>query len=662
MEVPLLKTIKYTICFCVFFIGVLIIGESHIFHLDNFYTPYRYTTLYLQNGQDEQNMKKDTVEAADKHKVQVFTFIKTLKDNWTDIKIYGSPGVEEQISKDQNISSKEYKSLFLGNIKFSFYGIDNIPDLKDVHDFYIIGENQQAQAFKNELINKYAGNFPQEGYSNDDTRNTVIALWIMMISITLLLTYYDVVYQKKENLIRISMGEQITVLICKNIVRDSLVYLLMFAVIFFSLNKVTSISIDFEVSLLASLLLIVSNAAIYLNLYSYNLRETFSNGKSSSKKLLSLNYGLKLITVILTIFVISSNIVLVFESFHLYKQKSFFEEHANYSYINTIYRPVMGEDGQGDPKFNESERLQAELYNENFNKAILLSVIHKPLKTTAPAIMANRNAFTYLEDNIVELKQLTRNKKIYFILPQFLSKNEELLDNLKEEFSFYEGHAIEDDFGVVYYKEPVNLVAINGSLTYGSELVENPIIIYNNISPKPNQVTVEPNSANYIYEVMYDLSNEQFNEFVERHQLSETNAILFKKNILQKYNESWDIAKQILYVNFVFSILVLFLELIIITSIIKLEYEVNAIELSIKKVLGYSVWEKNRKIILMTLISSLLSIGISVTAAYLLKLNSIAYLTLGGGIILASEMIVILFYIRKIEKLKIQKILKGGNV
>ncbi len=31
------------------FIGLLIIGESHIFYLDNFYTQYANTTLYLQN-------------------------------------------------------------------------------------------------------------------------------------------------------------------------------------------------------------------------------------------------------------------------------------------------------------------------------------------------------------------------------------------------------------------------------------------------------------------------------------------------------------------------------------------------------------------------------------------------------------------------------------
>ncbi|OAB40796.1 DUF1430 domain-containing protein [Paenibacillus glacialis] len=659
-----MKTVKYALCFCIFFIGVLIIGESHIFRLDNFYTPYRSTSLFLQYGQNEQVMINDTLEAAKKNEVDVFSFTKTLNGNLTHIKLYGSPGVEEHINKDLAIYSKKYKSLFLGDIQFSFHKLETIQGLKDVNDFYVIGNSQQAERFKTDLINKYAGNFPQEGYPDNDTRDTIIAIWVLMIGVTLLLTYYDVIYQKKENLIRISMGERIATLIWKNIVSDSLLYIFIFVFIYYSLNNVTSVSLKLNISLIGFILLIIMNALVYINLRSYHLREVFSNTKSSSRKLLSVNYGLKLVTVMVTIFVISSNLVLIFESFSLYKQKSFFKEHADYSYFTTQYRPVMSQNGHGDPKFDESELLQSEFYTRYFSKskATLLSMIHKPLSTSALTIMANQNAFSYLEKNIAELKQLPLNKDIYFILPQSLSNNDQLLANLKEEFRFYESHDIRDNYEVVYYKDHVNLVAINAYHIYGSELFKNPIVIYNNMSPETHPLKINPFRANYLTEIMYAITDKEFNQFVQEHQLTEANASITKTNVLEKYNESWNIAKRILYINCVFSILILILEFMIITYIIKLEYEVNAVELSIKKVLGHSVWQKNRKIILMTLITTLISIGIAVTTALILELNSARYLALGGVIILASEILVILLYIHKIEKLKIQKILKGGNI
>ena len=41
--------------------------------------------------------------------------------------------------------------------------------------------------------------------------------------------------------------------------------------------------------------------------------------------------------------------------------------------------------------------------------------------------------------------------------------------------------------------------------------------------------------------------------------------------------------------NLVFAALILSLELLIIVTVLKLEYQVNALELSVKKVIGYSI-------------------------------------------------------------------------
>lgn len=54
-----MKKIKFIVSFCILFIGILIIGESHVFYLDNFYTKFAYTTMYKQPHTTDEEMIKD---------------------------------------------------------------------------------------------------------------------------------------------------------------------------------------------------------------------------------------------------------------------------------------------------------------------------------------------------------------------------------------------------------------------------------------------------------------------------------------------------------------------------------------------------------------------------------------------------------------------------
>ncbi|MEA4826955.1 MAG: hypothetical protein VB130_10010 [Clostridium sp.] len=90
-----MKWIKYIISFCIIFIGFLIIGESHIFYLDNFYTPYANTTLYLQSGTTSEEMVNDIMNSAERNEVQVFTFIKSHPSFYlSKYDIYGTSSAE----------------------------------------------------------------------------------------------------------------------------------------------------------------------------------------------------------------------------------------------------------------------------------------------------------------------------------------------------------------------------------------------------------------------------------------------------------------------------------------------------------------------------------------------------------------------------------------
>ena len=649
------------------FIGILIVGESHIFYLDNFYTKYDNTTLYLQINTTNEEMIKDIIDSSICNEVEVFTYRKSqLGISNTEYNIYGTSGVEKYINENSNIFEGKYTSLFLGNINFKFNDIRNVSEINNLHNYYVIGNKKQIHQFKMDLINKYAGNHPKAGYLDKESRNNIIAIWLLIISIILLLSFYDVISQKKENVIKASLGERISNMVWRNILLDSLVLIGSFIVILSILSRYTYVFFYFNISIISFIVLLCVNALLYFNLSFYDIKEVFSNGQSS-KKLLSLNYGLKLVTTILTIFIISSNIAFIFQSYNLYSQKKFFEEHSDYYYIKFTYIPSQNSDGSMDNVFEQSASAQSTFYREFFDEFKVMAVKDISDFLEVKAISANKNALDYLSSEIDELNNYNFDKDFYFILPEKMKDDFEILEQLKLEIEINQGDNFTYDYDVIYYNDNIDIIGINEDNLYGSDLVNNPAIVYNNMLPdkvkgkEENQVARRlDNLSDTMYKLSSDRDFEKFNKFILEHNLKDEN--IHKTNVLEKYKNMWTVAKRILYINLVFSVLVLLLEFIIINSIIRLEYKINAIELSIKKVIGYSIFEKNKKIIMITLITTLLSILISIIFAIIMKIQEAYYLAFGGIIILILESFVIIFYIHRIENSKILKILKGGNL
>ncbi|WPP41128.1 hypothetical protein SK066_21625 [Paenibacillus hunanensis] len=656
-----MKKIKFLIIIPIFFVALLIIGESYILKMENFQSEYIYTTLYLQNGQNEKTMKENILKAAHDNNIDVFTFNKINSNGVVTVKIYGSEHVRDQLGKLSSVQQKKYQSVFLDDMNFEFYDLKTLKDIKDVHDFYIIGNKSDAVSFKSSLINKYAGNSPQDGYQSNNSGYIVLTLIIIVIIISSLLTYYDALYQKKASIIRISFGEKLSFIIWKNIVIDSITYIAVFGLIIYFQKDLTSILDNIQSITLFLVFLIATNAVMYTTLLSIQLKDSFSNTDIHAKRLLFLNYVIKVVTIPLIIITISSNLFFIDQSYSLYKQADFFRDHSNYSYVTTELRPVIKQNGEADAKFQESEQLQTLFYTEHFENSLLLSMIHQASTTQAPTMIANRNAISYLKERINELKSTDFKKEVYFIMPENMAHDKDNVDALLQEYSFFEGTLEPNNYEVIGYEEDTNVVAVNRNNMYGSEMYSNPIIILNNSSPIEKKLSENANRVNYMSEVMYKISNDELEQFKSKYKLSDGNAIVAKTNILDKYNEGWNKARNILYMNSVFCILMLFLEVLIILSILQLEYKVNAIELAVKKVFGYTIWQKNKHIFLVSLLTTIISsIVVIATTIYLNK----DLLVLVGSIIVFFvfiEWLFIVLCIVRMEKKNIIKILKEGG-
>ena len=119
---------------------------------------------------------------------------------------------------------------------------------------------------------------------------------------------------------------------------------------------------------------------------------------------------------------------------------------------------------------------------------------------------------------------------------------------------------------------------------------------------------------------------------------------------------------RIVLLNSIISLFLMMLEMVIIVTIIKLEYMVNAKELAIKKILGYSVFNKNKTIFLLNICGAGISIITMIVVSLMFEVTKVPTVLLVGTALTVTEAGLIVFNILELERTSIPKILKGGSL
>jgi hypothetical protein len=134
---------------------------------------------------------------------------------------------------------------------------------------------------------------------------------------------------------------------------------------------------------------------------------------------------------------------------------------------------------------------------------------------------------------------------------------------------------------------------------------------------------------------------------------SQTNAKDF-------FDYHWNLLKRTLLINSVITLILIALEILTISTVIKLEYNVNAVEIALKKILGYNLFHRFKKIYLMEIILGIASVTASLILNILLDFGQAKFILLGCVIFIVCDLTVMTIKIMRLDKENINKILKGG--
>lgn len=659
-SVGIMKKIKIVISLILIFIGLILVGELGIIYLENFANDLPNTTIFYQPGMDHNRMKDEVLEAAEKYNVDFFVIKQDIISiNKKNLIIYKSNShIENYLSEHKDIAEKEYHSLFSGTVNILFDDYQNISDsdLEVNNYYYVLGSQKDIKDFKLSLIDKYAGKHPVFPEAQKQYDYMIYGLWLLIFGLCLVFTAIYVKACKKDVFIKFVYGENRLAFILKEAIID-LIFIYGLGILILHILKVSTNTEFYQRTFyLLTGIFAVLNSLIYLQFYQLKIKKVYED---HSKITLSVLYLLKILSATLISLVIAINAVLIKESIDFISQESFFKEHQDYYYTNIGYIPRENKEGKIELDIVDSTRLKQIFYLKNFKHFNPITLANFGKSGDTDLVLANKNSLDYLKSEISSISKLNFADKCYYLIPQSVKSPDQKIEFLDIKLQNY---LVEDAIRnkeIIYYQDKAKIITIDDFLPLSSKLSKNPIVILDNRVPTLTEKEIESNPflTTYDRNIMYQIKADQFENFIKEYHLE--SEIHGKSNVYEVYRTGKLKMERLLKIEAVISFILIFLEVIILTTLIKLEFRINAYKISIKKLLGYNFWERYKKLIVFSLLGSILAILIFTIISLKLNFALFAY----GIIIIAAifmlEQILIYHEMHKIENHNIQLVLKG---
>ncbi|TGE39612.1 hypothetical protein E4K67_00970 [Desulfosporosinus fructosivorans] len=658
-----MKKLKLIVIYWLITIGFIFNGELFILYLDGFQESYYQSGFDFVNREaviEEKEVIQDFLNAGKTYDVDFFFVDSTIVSAYNkQITIFGTPNALKNL-EDNGIFEGKHNSLFMGETQVRYADFSNIKTMEKFKDCYYIGDQSQQETmrlFKASLVGKYGGGLPKLFRSDKETWLNLLAVWSIVFGLILLLTIYEIISLKKEIMVRITLGEDVRAVFGKNALADIGILVSAFLSVPFILSLLSNSNVLFKIKALALsfLVFMIANTLINAAVLRVNFKKDIA-ARRSGGGLLTANYILKTMTTILTLIVLSSNFTILAQGYLMYKQGDFFSEHKDYSYYQLNYRV----DNHLGKTISDDDMINQEFYKRFQNYSLQYNDLTANFSSPYPIILINRNSFEEISrvSNALSEAVKSADDDYYILIPSGISEDSQEYAIAEEIFTVFLGRNIDSSTKIKtkVYDGDISLVGIHNMGKYVSRPMVNPIILFNNTLQQIDE-SQAGNDMYYAYSTMYDIPEQDFNNFIAEYQLSD--QIMVKSNALDVYEHNWAIIARNMKLVVILSIFLLALEIALISFIIKLEYQFNAMELALKKVLGYSLFARNSRLMRLTFVVFLVSVMLAFLLRGLLGIAEGADLIWGGLILLALESVFIAKKAGTMEKANVPAILKG---
>lgn len=652
-----MKRVRFVLAIFLFLLAFIFTAELYQNYFRNFYGQFYY--FLLEEKQDRGAIRELLETAAEKKDMGVFAVkSQTITALSTELDVYANEKAVQILESEYDIAAGEYKSFFAGTTKVNFHSFEGIEADNTIETFYFTGTMDEVYSVKTIVNQVHATSYIHEGYSEGN--NWMIwGVWGLVFGILLVVGWVVIQFEKKENFIKISMGMSSRKIITRNIVTD----LTMFLILMFGMKAVLGREISLNYRIEGIMLLffgfLVIQTLINIIGFRYDYKEIIY-GANISMKTLGNCYVLKMISVMLAVISLAICIGLISYHWPYFKMYDEIKKYKEYSFLS--YNIDYSDQREDEVLEQVIARKEVNLFYEMYkNKNMALAVSNMKSSDNITFCQVNEN--TVGVEKLIDGKTEDNFHGVYVLIPKSVENKDEIADRIVESANCnYEGFNSDLEYRIITYDTDFNLLYFDtmaSDLEFGFETVENPVMLM--ASFDFSGLDYE-NAAVYLNgiqgDIMYKLNGMTASEIEETYGVKDV-VITGVQERCEQYKAA---ILRVVILNVVICLFMLLLEVTIIMTIIRMEYTVNAKELAIKKILGYSVMKKNGFLFITNVISAIAALVLVLVYSAMYDVASFPLIFLSAGILLFMEVILIYGYVIKTERTQTTKILKGGSL
>ena len=645
-----MKVIKYICLFIFVMFGIIMQTEIFQNQLWNCETAYWVASRCDVGYTETEDFIKDVKTVSSGHDVHVFSYHMEMRSNYSFcLNIYGDDEVIRQEFREKaNVEERVYTSLVSGITEVKFHDLDDfcyVAENSPTFDPMIvyIGADDDIQAVYEKLSAKYDLMEPQFWESTE--KDMMIIVWGLIAILMIVMNIVSAIRRKKEVVVRASLGESVSRIVARSALSDAVFDILIFILARMVLSHIVYGWYEDRLVMLIFGIGIVLSALPYLTLYSFDIRQAFANAEQQ-KGSMGLLYVLKFVACALTLFTLCTNFTSI-ES-NLLSDGSMLEP-----YFDSHYFTIRSGD------FEREEEAWGEFFAEE-NETIKPVVCMQIFEDDRDYLFVNHRAKSMLQGLEELAEEVDNGADIMIFIPE--SKNFEYDKYTSDEaleFAVNTSDPANKDMEVQYvsYSGTKILSYLTNNSMDGIKSAKNPVVIYQ----ANNETVLNPDLAIYAAgEIIYDCDEDALKDAVAKHigKLGNTEIVITKVADQYAYNHSF-LVKLISFLSSL-CIVVLLLDIAIIFAISRLEFRNNALRISLKKILGYSLFDRHKTLLgAITIENIVLMIGTVIMTAFSDRI-SLKICFIVCAVVMIAEYLIIFSNVLRTEKTNVQKSLKGG--
>lgn len=648
-----MKLVKFFVTLIIILFCFALSSELYQSHLQTFSNGYYF--IEIENDDRDFTCSLATA-AAKRYNESIFCVDRKSVDAFrSEMTVYASTETRETVLADEYIVQGAAVSLFSGTTEVTVRPFEDVADNSNITRYYFTGSKDTVVS-----IRQYINETVATSYVHKEAVSIIepltYAVWILAYIFILLLTWLDIQFGKKACFLKVSMGNSLNGIICKNIIIDLIAYGLFFAAAFLGLKNKIFVSYKIDFICLSLFAFVLLNSALYFTLKKSDYKEIMY-GANISGKLLSNTYVIKALVMIMLIVSLSFNAVMIKKDVEGLLSYKTIENMDGYYTLS-----VTPKQSPTDSNPDSYEQFIKKLFFEAYLQDKVLLAIAQYSPGEAPVIVLNDTAARQVVSNPGIFTEQNEDFIVYIPEDKSAEYTDEDIRTAAESAAVGMFDMEKFSFACKTYshtKAATFDLHEESKFSLGFDVASDPLIIYFNLSPgkiarllNENAIGVNANLENIILQAD-DMSifSDEVKSYIKDYHFSE---------VLEQCNQHKSSLSRAAFINSILSLFLLILSILLNSVIVRMEYLINAKELALKKILGYSIVARNSAIITLNVFTVLIGFitGFILSKMYgLFSVPTLCCLSLSVFII---DTVLILINMAVAESKNTAHILKGG--